>query len=167
MTKRSCKGKTKAGKACKAPPVKGHDHCMGHLDRETKEKLGFGGSQPGSGRPRKPRMIDLMREWIEDHPEVFGVVQDALKAERAIVVGNGPTAHTEMVPDWPTRIVAFREIVDRAYGRPHQSSEVTVITEDTIEQAIKELEAQLARNDQDRGKPGVDRALQTAQERAS
>jgi hypothetical protein len=168
MPRRSCKELNAQGKPCGGAPLAGLDVCIAHADEQTKAKLGFGGAENGAkgGKPRKLRTVDLMREWVEDHPEAFGVIKDALKAEKAVVVGTGPTAALEMVPDWPTRIVAFRELMDRSYGRPVQASEVTVITEDVIDQAIRDLEAELARNDRDPGQPGEAGAAQGTQSTA-
>lgn len=144
---RGCHGTTKKGVACKAPPLRDSDYCIGHTSKETKVSLGFGGPQEGSGRPKKARTVDLMREWVEDHPEAFEVIQDALKAERAIVVGNTKDAYVEYVPDWPTRIIAFKELMDRSYGRAKSSTELTIIPDDLIMREIERLEAQLAEND--------------------
>ena len=70
-----------------------------------------------------------------------------------------------MVPDHPTRIAAIREFLDRGYGRPKQSSDITVITQDWVDQQIAELEAELAGNDPDGPEhpAGEDRAVQAAQ----
>jgi hypothetical protein len=76
--------------------------------------------------------------------EVCDALWAALHAERALVVGNGPTAHLELVPDHPTRIAAARELLDRAYGRTRQASEVVVITEEMIDEAIVGMEAEIA-----------------------
>ncbi len=50
----------------------------------------------------------------------------------------------ELAADHPTRLMAARELLDRAYGRTRQASEVAVITEDMIDQAIERMEAELA-----------------------
>lgn len=44
-----------------------------------------------------------------------------LEAERAIVVGFGEAAHTEMVPDYDLQLKAANAILDRAYGKPAQA----------------------------------------------
>jgi hypothetical protein len=157
MTKRVCKAKTKKGKPCGANPLKPGTviegttvtgkWCRQH-DEDLPASARIGGAQPGSGRPRTPRAVDVLKERIEqDIDKVLRPLWDALVAERAVVVGNGPTAYVESVTDHPTRIAAVRELLDRGYGRSKQSSEVTVITEDMLDRALQELEAQLAGND--------------------
>ena len=164
MAKRACTGTTKQGQPCKAAPLHDSDHCLAHTDEQTRLSTGFGA--PGTGRPCNPRAVDVLKERIEAGiDEVLKPLWDALTAERAVVVGNGPTAYVESVKDHPTRIAAVRELLDRGYGRPKQSSEVTVVTQDTIEQAIERMEGELAGNDPTGpGHPaGADRAVQAAQ----
>jgi hypothetical protein len=178
-TKRECEGTTVAGKPCGANPLKPGTviagisvtgrWCRQH-DEDLPASARIGGPQPGSGRPRTPRAVDVLKERIEASiDEVIKPLWDALNAERAVVVGNGPSATMEMVPDYPTRIAAVRELLDRGYGRPRQSSEVTVITEDMLDRTLQELEAQLAGNDPVRPehRSGQDQALQAASGAAS
>lgn len=123
---RRCTGTTKAGKPCRANPMKDRDVCLAHADEETRGSARFGGPQPGSGRPPAPRAVDLLRERMEaDLDQVLGPLWDALVADRAIVVGNGPQAYVENVPDHGVRITAVREMLDRSYGKPKQQTEVT------------------------------------------
>jgi hypothetical protein len=151
---RTCKSTTKAGKRCGANPLKPGtviegvavtgNWCRQH-DQDLPDSARIGGAQPGAGRKPRPRVVDIIRERIDDRAgEVFDALWGALKAERAVVVGNGPSAHVEMVPDYATHIAAARELLDRGYGRPKQSSEVTVITQDMIDRAIIDLEAEVA-----------------------
>ena len=122
MAKRQCKGKTKKGTPCKAAPLKDSDFCLAHADEETRESTGFGGSQPGAGRPRQPRAIEVIRERIEqDIEQVVGPLFEALEAERGVVVGAGENATLEMVADWSVRLSAIRELLDRGYGKPRQT----------------------------------------------
>lgn len=44
-----------------------------------------------------------------------------LDAERAVVVGTGPKARVEIVPDMELALKAIREIYDRAEGRPSRA----------------------------------------------
>ena len=91
MSKRACHGTTKAGKPCKAAPLHDSDYCLAHTDEETRLSTGFGA--PGTGRPRNPRAVDVLKERIEAGiDEVLKPLWDALTAERAVVVGNGPGA---------------------------------------------------------------------------
>jgi hypothetical protein len=68
----------------------------------------------------------------------------AFHAVRPVVVGNGPSAYVELQPDYPTRLAALREMLDRGYGKPKQSSEVTVVSQSEIDIAIREIEAEIA-----------------------
>lgn len=123
MAKRRCKAKTKAGKRCKAAPLKGSDVCLAHSDEKTRVATSF---QRGGGRPRKPRVVDVVRERIEaEMDEWYAVLIDARQATRAIVVGQGEYATIEHVPDHPTRLRAFAAAMDRAYGKPKQTAEIS------------------------------------------
>lgn len=125
MSDRACKATTKAGKPCKAPPLDSGDFCIAH-DRNSKKDLGFGGSQPGSGRPPKPRIVDVLRERVENEiDEWLEPFYEGRTATRHVVVGNGPTAHVEEVPDIPTRMAASREVLDRTHGKSKQVNEIT------------------------------------------
>jgi hypothetical protein len=151
IAKRKCSGTSKKGTPCRAIPLKPGtvlkgvtvtgNWCSTH-DPDLPESARIQGAQPGAGRPRKPRVVDLMREWVEDHPEAFGVIQEALQADRAVVVGNTKDAYVEYVPDWPTRIVAFKELMDRAYGKPTQS--VQIVSRDDFMERVADMEAEFA-----------------------
>lgn len=126
MTKPTCTSTTKAGNPCKSPPLTGTTHCISHAPRETKVSAGFGGPQPGAGRPRAPRAVDVLKERIEqDIDAVLNPLWAALDATSGLVVGNGSTAEVEVIPDFRTRITAARELLDRAYGRPKQATEIS------------------------------------------
>ncbi|HWT24524.1 MAG TPA: hypothetical protein VN213_13545 [Solirubrobacteraceae bacterium] len=56
---------------------------------------------------------------------VIAALIDALIAERGVVVGSGDDATVEFVADHAIRIAAARELLDRAYGKPRQATEVT------------------------------------------
>lgn len=126
MSKRTCTAKTKKGTACKAVPLTDCDFCLAHAPEDVRESTGFGGSQPGSGRPPTPRAVDVLRERIEsDIDEVIDPLWAALGADSGVVVGNGKDAFVEMLPDHKTRIAAARELLDRGYGKPKQATEIT------------------------------------------
>lgn len=81
---------------------------------------------PGTGRfalgnkqGGRPRMDPEVRTMLEGKTKdaVEKLIQ-CLEAERAIVVGNGKDAHTEMVPDYDLQLKAANAILDRAYGKP-------------------------------------------------
>jgi hypothetical protein len=116
----------KTGNPCRAWPLRGTDRCLAHTDQVSRGSTRFGGPQPGGGRPRKPRVVDVLREQVEDRAEeVLAPLWDGLTAERAIVVGSGESAELQAAPDMPTRLAAARELLDRAYGRPMQATEVS------------------------------------------
>jgi len=122
-----CHAITKKGTACKAPPLEGEDHCISHAPKEKQASVGFGGAQPGSGRPSAPRAVDVLRERIErDIDRVLDPLWDALAADKGVVIslGGGETT-VEHVTDHAIRIAAARELLDRAYGKPKQAVDVT------------------------------------------
>lgn len=134
-TQRRCAGTNKAGQPCAAPPLRpgtvidgttvAGAHCRTH-DPDLPASARIQGPQPGGGRPRKPRAVDILREHAEAHAaDVLRVVTEGMAAERSVVVGSGDCAHIETVPDHPTRLAAVRELLDRAYGRPTQATEIS------------------------------------------
>lgn len=164
MARRACKGKTKAGKRCRAAPLTDSTFCLAHTDELTRAKAGFGGSANGAkgGRPRNPRAVDVLRQRIEaDIDKVLDPLWEALQADRGIALTvKGGGMEIGSTPDHPTRIVAARELLDRAYGRAKSTGEVTVITKDAFAQAMSELQAEVEELEDagDRGEQGGDRA---------
>ncbi len=132
MTVRRCTGTTRAGEPCRAAPLKGCDHCSAHdplSPAETRsgsvQQASRAGAQGGAAG-RRPRVVDVIRERIEEDIEpVISAQVDALTADRGVVVGQGESASVEFVPDHDARIKAARELLDRAYGRARQALEVT------------------------------------------
>lgn len=142
--KRACKGTTKAGKPCKNAPLKDNDHCIGHLSAKEKEALGFGGPQPGSGRPRMPKPTELARQLLEQHIEVVfaphfktlgydieikGGEMKLIASEfgGAKVYGESKDGYIEVsdYDDLGAMIAAAEKLLDRVYGRPKQTTELT------------------------------------------
>ena len=132
MTARQCTGTTRAGAPCRAAPLKGRETCSAH-DPLSPAETRFGGVQQasragarGGAAGRRPRVVDVIRERIEDDIEpVISALVDALTADRGVVVGQGENATVESVPDHDARIKAARELLDRAYGRARQALEHT------------------------------------------
>lgn len=174
MTKRRCNGTTKKDTPCGANPLKPGtviegvtvtgDWCRQH-DLDLPDSARIGGATPGAGRKPNPRAVDVLRDRIEENIDrVIQPLWDALEAEAGIALNiKGGGMELAMIPDHLTRLRAVRELLDRGYGRPKQSSEVTVITQDAIDKAIERLEADLASNDGDSGESRVDRTLQATE----
>lgn len=141
-----CGKPTKKGPPCKNSPVKGKKRCIGHLPKKEKEALGFGGPQPGSGHPGKPKPTEIMRHLVEQHVQVvlaphfrtlgYDVVRDDESGELTIVErkGGGAKLHGESKAgivkvsnhdDLGAHIAAAEKLLDRVYGRPKQATELT------------------------------------------
>src|SRR4051794_37110950 len=109
---RRCTATTQKGEPCKAAPLKDSDVCLARSDEETRISMQFVGGGPGSGRPKQPRAVDVLKERIEaEVDKVLDPLWDALEADSGYVVGNGPTAELQMVADHRTRIAAARELL--------------------------------------------------------
>lgn len=106
----SCKATTKAGTPCRAKPLHGTSTCLAHADAETRTKMQFlpGGNGKG-GRKKQPRLIDILRQEVEDRmQEVTAPFWEGLKSG-----------------DQKVRMECARELLDRSYGKPKQVSEVS------------------------------------------
>lgn len=124
--RRDCKGLNKKGEPCKSPPMKGGEYCLSH-DADKSASVGFV-AEAGrlGGRPRRPREIELIQEVAEERKaELRAVYADGLVADRAVVVGNGPTAHVEHVPDYPHRHRVAESMIDRLCGKAVQMVDVS------------------------------------------
>ncbi|MCA1572668.1 MAG: hypothetical protein LC798_20710, partial [Chloroflexi bacterium] len=122
--KHGCTGTTRKGEPCGAWPLKDRDVCLAHSDLETRASVRFGGVQPGGGRPKNPRAVDVLRERIEQNIDRWlAPIEEALAAERGIVVGMGEDASLEFIPDHAIRLRAAAEGFDRVYGKPKQAIE--------------------------------------------
>ena len=125
MSSRSCKGTTRKGTPCKATPLRDEDFCLAHSPRKAEIAPDFQGRQPGAGRPKRPREIDLIEQVAEEkREELRAVYSEGLVADRAVVVGQGPTAHVEHVPDHPHRHRVAESMIDRLHGKARQVQEI-------------------------------------------
>lgn len=126
--RRRCKGKTKAGKACKAAPLKGGDFCLAH-DEVARAKTSFGSAEAGAkgGEARRvPKLTEILRERVEERAEeIIDKLFAGLGAQRAVVVGTGPQARLEIVEDPDQVLKTIREIYDRFEGKPRQVQEIS------------------------------------------
>ena len=131
MAKRQCRGTTKKGLPCKAPPLKPGteidgvfvmgEHCRTH-DPNLPDSARLQRAQPGAGRPKNPRVVDVIRERIEEKADQwFEVLDDARTAMKVVgVAGEGEFAEPIEVEDHMVRLKAFKEAMDRTYGRARQ-----------------------------------------------
>lgn len=152
---KQCKGKTKKGTACKATPlrpgtviegvtVKGK-HCRAH-DPTLPDSARFGSYAQAkeaaklAGRPPLPKPTELARQLVERH--VCGILRPHFKAlgmqlnddgsvealDRGAIV-TGESKDGEVVPslieDLGAQIAAAEKLLDRVYGRPKQSTEIS------------------------------------------
>ena len=127
--RRTCNATTKRGTPCTRPALADSLVCLAHSAKAVREEIGFGGPQIGSGRPTTPRVMDVLREKVEAAAdEIVAVYLETLRtAEKPILVGLGMgEQRIEWVTDLGARMQAAERLLDRAYGRPKQTSEVEV-----------------------------------------
>lgn len=133
----------KTGERCRAAKVtlttvdgevKRYKLCLGHLLKavgpaKIEERFGIKLSgNRGGRRPRKPSAIEMLRHKAEEEYGTDAILApyfEGLTAERALVVGNGPSAFVEMVPDIELSMKATDRILDRVYGKARQAMELT------------------------------------------
>ena len=142
-TKASCTSTTRAGRRCRAAPLKGRETCLAHADEITRGKTRFGGRQPGSGRPRKLQAPDAMRALLDECAEVvlrpffrtlgydvqvradgtLGLVE--LQHGGAKLFGRTHDGRVVLSPydDLKAMIAAAEKLLDRVYGRPKVQAE--------------------------------------------
>lgn len=143
MGKRACKGTTKAGKPCKANPRTDTGLCNAHSPKEVQERSGFGGSQPGAGRPPLPKPTELARQLVErnvipilrPHFAALGVTlnddgtctYDPNAGAKVLhkESGEGGTTYATTIDDLGAQIAAAERLLDRVYGKPRQATEIT------------------------------------------
>jgi hypothetical protein len=142
MAKRRCKSKTKAGRRCRAAPLKGGETCSAHdRMRPDEDRFGspiFSARAGASAKPHKPHPRDEMRRLAEEHARVIvapyfrtlGLAVDVddgrvTPCPRAVILAKheGRVFASE-VEDLAAQMAAARELLDRVYGRPRQSLEV-------------------------------------------
>lgn len=144
MAERTCTAKTKAGNRCKAAPLKDADRCLAHADAKTRESAGFVADNGKQGRKPNPRPHDVLRQRVEaDIDRWIEPYEQGLEATRAVVVGTGPKARTEIVPDFSTRMAAADKVLDRVYGKPTQAHDVKVEESSELDRQIENLLAEM------------------------
>jgi hypothetical protein len=134
MAKRRCKGTTKAGKRCQAPPPTGEEFCRAHsplLPAEARfgspEQAAQAGALGGAAG-RRPRVVEVLRERLEsDIDRWLAPLEAALGEGKPIQMWDGQERkHTiQYVPDPALGMKALKLALDRVYGRPRQEVEVS------------------------------------------
>lgn len=137
----TCGGTTKKGAPCRGNAVTGTDRCIAHSDRETQRIRGFGGSQARAGRPPLPKPTDLARELVERH--VVAILRPHFRALGLELADDGSATPIESggaklfgtsrdgvvrpsdVEDLGAQIAASEKLLDRVYGKPKVSAEVS------------------------------------------
>jgi hypothetical protein len=129
--KRRCRGTTRKGKPCRAAALKGKKHCRAH-DPSLPDDARFGSPQQaaaagriGGPATRKPRVIERMRERVEE--DIEKIIAPYFEAiEHAIVTATheGQVIPSE-VADLGARIKAAEALLDRVYGKPRQVTELS------------------------------------------
>ena len=106
--------------------------CIPHMTTEQRQKLGIrwagdpGANIPKRGANKKFTAADILRERFEAEADRYlKPLEDALEAMRAVVVGNGAHARIEDVEDFNVRLRAVEMMLDRIYGRPRQTTELS------------------------------------------
>lgn len=129
--KRECGGTNAEGGPCGAHPLKpgtvidgvtvSGRWCRQH-DEDLPDSARIGGAQEGAGRPKKPRVVDVLKERIEAEVDQWlDVLQDARVAVKVVgIVGEGEMAEPVEVEDHAVRLKALSIALDRVYGRPRQ-----------------------------------------------
>lgn len=109
--------------------------CVMHAPEAIKKELGVHyTSARNQGRKKKKTALDLVRERIEEEAERYlQPLEDAMVALKAVVVGNGSSAHLEYTEDLALRVDTAFKILDRVYGRPKQITELSGINGDAME----------------------------------
>jgi hypothetical protein len=136
--------KGKSGKPCGAWPLKGREVCLAHADAKTRQSVGFVSDNGKAGRPRVPTATELMRKVVEENVSKilaphFKVLGYELKiegdsVELVAIEGGGAKLHGESkegvikasgFEDLGAMVAAAERLLDRALGRPKQSTEIT------------------------------------------
>ena len=113
-----CTAPTRAGKTCRSAAMKGTGLCYAHTPGGLLTRCAEGGIAK-----RKPRPNEVLRGQLEElNDDAIRALTEALRADRALVVGQGPTAWVATAPDHAVRLGAAKELWDRLYGRPAQTT---------------------------------------------
>jgi hypothetical protein len=134
-----------APRGCRAHAVKGTDFCLAHSGRESQELVGFGGSQPGAGRPKLATPIQVAQRLVEDNVTVllapsfrtlgFEIVNEGNGPELRRLEGGGAKLFGTQQSTGEIRVSehddlgamqnAAEKLFDRVYGKPRQMTEIS------------------------------------------
>lgn len=139
-----CTATTKAGTPCQAWPAFGATTCLAHSDREARESVGFYGAQPGAGRPRLEKPLEVARRLVEENVEQllrphFAALGCRLERNDAgeLAVTPDPDLRPKVtasyqgevfashIEDLQAQLEAAERLLDRVYGKPKQATEIT------------------------------------------
>lgn len=140
--RRRCKGTTKAGKRCRAAPLAGGKYCSAH-DPQLPAATRFGSPEQAAragalSSTHIPTVTEVMRVRVEAHVDqvlapyfkalgVDYVGGEARLGRGAVIVGK--TKDGEVIPsdveDLAGQVAAAERLLDRVYGRPKQTAELS------------------------------------------
>lgn len=140
--RRRCKASTKAGRRCRAAPLRGGTYCSAH-DPNRPDETRFGSREQASragaaAKPRTPAVSEVLRERVEGAAdEILAPYFKALGVEYvngeiqrgpgAVHVGktkDGDVIASD-VEDLAGQITAAERLLDRVYGKPKQTAELS------------------------------------------
>lgn len=122
-----CSGTHVTGRPCRGWAIKGTGLCMGHQPKEIQMEYGFDPAN-GKGGRRKPNALEIMRVRVEaEIDEILKPFFDGLTAEKALAVSGGykEAGYVEYVDDPAIRMKAAEALLDRVYGKPKQTTELS------------------------------------------
>lgn len=141
-----CSSLTVAGRPCPNPAqivtIRGKNYklktCLMHSSEAVRDELGLLHPPRGKvGRKKKQTASQILRDRFEAEAERYlKPFEEALEAMKAVVVGNGASAHIEFTDDIALRLKAIESMLDRIYGRPKQVTELTGADGDAIEVTV-------------------------------
>jgi hypothetical protein len=159
----SCEAITKAGEPCSSGALASSDRCLAHSSPEVKARYRVGGPQVGSGRPRAPRVGELVAAAAVEHAdELIAALRAGLADSRQRVQATGTwlrIAHreAELVQRERERQDDFDSldrqqllgIVSRAVARLHVSGRLELLFGEDAIPAVPALEGSATEREQD------------------
>lgn len=129
--RRTCTALNKAGEPCRSRPLVDSNPalCFSHTDSsQTKQFFGAGHpATPGSGRPRKPTLGDIVREQILNDPA--GALRPILEARDSAVIVLASVKDGVVVteePDHAVRLRAASEFISLGFAKAKSDAELVV-----------------------------------------